>query len=167
MHFRDQFFLCAAALTSLLAGCAVSGGSAGSAPAAAVDETAEFAPVAYDQVCLLLNPAVKSDKLVDALEEGLKKSGASVKRLDPGTAPSACPFVITYEAQSQKGLIQSISFQTFEHGIPRVQANGRAKEGRALTVGLAAAYAQELVERLRMQRRLDEAKASQPPSNGQ
>lgn len=126
----------------MLAGCVA-------APAGPVDESANFAPVSYDSVCLLENDAVKSPKLVDAVESGLKKAGLKVTRLKAGTGPYACPFVLTYDVPSGDGLVSVIRFQTFEHGIPRVDAAGRAPAGRALTVGAVEAYAKELIDRLK------------------
>ena len=94
--------LLALSFSALLAGCSSIGigGSAGTKKtpgasaddAAAVrpaDESKDFSPVSYNQVCLLENAAVKSPKLVDAIEAGLKRSGAEVKRLEPGTRPTA------------------------------------------------------------------------------
>lgn len=164
MMENAKTLLAAASIASLgfLSGCAAWDG--GASPA---DETADFAPVDYNQVCLLDNPAVKSPKLADALEEGFRRSGATVKRLPAGTPPGSCPFVITYEAVSDKGVIKAISFQTFEHGIPRVQADGKAQKDRGLTVGLAAAYAQEILERLKMQQKIDQGKVRrEAPAQG-
>ena len=121
----------------------------GAQPVAPADETKDFAPVVYDNVCLLENAAVKSPKLVDTIEAGLKRSGATVKRLEPGTSPKACPFVITYEVAAEKGVITAVVFQTFEHGIPRMQASGAAPKGRGLTVSMAAGFAHELLGRLK------------------
>ena len=154
--------LLALSFSALLAGCSSIGvgGSAGAgdAPGASADDAAavrpadeskDFSPVTYNQVCLLENAAVKSPKLVDAIEAGLKRSGAEVKRLEPGTSPKACPFVITYEVAAEKGVITTVVFQTFEHGIPRLQASGAAPKGRGLTVAMAAGYAHELLGRLK------------------
>lgn len=145
----------AAAVLSLgLAGCA-------SGPASPADETAEFAPVDYSSVCLLENERVKSPKLVDAIESGLKKGGAEVKRLAPGTGPGACPFVLTYEVRADKGVINAIFYQTFENGIPRLQATGRAPQGRGLTVAAVEAYTQELLARLEGKYPADKTQAGQ------
>ncbi len=131
----------AAILAASLVGCA-------SGTTGRVDETADFAPVSYRSVCLLENDAVKSPKLPDAIESGLKKAGVEVKRLPSGTGPMACPFVLTYDVPSEDGLVSVIRFQTFEHGIPRVDAAGRAPAGRALTVNAVEAYVQELFSKL-------------------
>ena len=142
----------AASLAGVLAGCSsLPGGDDEAQATAAVpaDESKEFKPVSYDQVCLLENSAVKSPKLVEAIEAGLKRSGAEVKRLEPGTSPKACPFVLTYEVAAQNGVITAVVFQTFENGIPRMQASGSAPKGRGLTVAMAAGYAHELLGRLK------------------
>ena len=137
----------AASLVGVLAGCSsLPGGDDEAQATAAVpaDESKEFKPVSYDQ-----NSAVKSPKLVEAIEAGLKRSGAEVKRLEPGTSPKACPFVLTYEVAAQNGVITAVVFQTFENGIPRMQASGSAPKGRGLTVAMAAGYAHELLGRLK------------------
>lgn len=59
------------------AGCA----SSPKSPAEPADESAQFAPVNYLDICLLENNEVKSPKLVDAIESGFRKAGANVKRL--------------------------------------------------------------------------------------
>lgn len=131
-------------LAASLGGCAA--GPFGSS--ASADEAADFAPVSRRSVCLLENDAVKSPKLADAIETGLLAAGAEVKRLPSGTGPMACPFVITYDVPSEDGLVSVVRFQTFEHGIPRLDAAGRAPAGRALTVKAVEAYAKELLEKL-------------------
>lgn len=142
LRFSSLAAAAAAAAISLgLAGCA-------SGPASPADESASFAPVDYKSVCLLENERVKSPKLVEAIESGLKKGGAQVKRLPAGSGPGACPFVLTYEVHAEKGVINAIFYQTFENGIPRLQATGRAPQGRGLTVAAVEAYTQELLARL-------------------
>lgn len=140
----------AASLFALaLAGFALSGcASHPQDPAPAADETADFEPVSYREVCLLENDAVKSPRLADAVESGLRKGGAEVRRIRSGSGPMVCPFVITYDVPSDSGLVNVIRFQTFEHGIPRVDAAGTAPEGRALTVQAVEAYAAELLARI-------------------
>ena len=68
------------------AGCA----SSPKSPAEPADESAQFAPVNYLDICLLENNEVKSPKLVDAIESGFRKAGANVKRLRAGSGPDAC-----------------------------------------------------------------------------
>lgn len=114
----------------------------------AVDESADFAPVSYRTVCLLENDAVQSPRLVEAIESGLQAGGADVKRLKSGTSTTVCPFVVTYDIPSNDGLVSIIRFQTFEHGIPRIDATGRAPQGRSLTVQAVEAYAKEFLGKL-------------------
>lgn len=157
--FRAAALAAALIAAGLTGGCAITAGEA--APAAAADESAEFAPVSYRNVCLLENDAVRSPKLVDAIESGLRGAGAEVKRLPSGSGPDACPFVITYEVPDTDGVVNTIRYQTFEHGIPRVDATGTAPEGRALTVKAVEAYSAELLGRL------TERAAAQPaPASG-
>ena len=134
---------------SLLAGMLACGMLSGCASApGVVDESADFAPVDYRSVCLLENDAVEVPRLVDAIEAGLRAGGAGVRRLKAGTGPAACPFVLAYDVPSQDGSLRAIRFQSFEHGIPRADAVGRAPEGRNLTVGSVEAYAREFLGRL-------------------
>lgn len=111
------------------AGCA----SSPKSPAEPADESAQFAPVNYLDICLLENNEVKSPKLVDAIESGFRKAGANVKRLRAGSGPDACSFVVTYEVPNKQGSVNVIRYQTYEHGIPRVDATGSAPQDRALT----------------------------------
>lgn len=122
----------------LLAGCAHG----------PVDESADFAPVNYRDVCLLENSAVRSTRLVDAIESGFRAAGARVVRQPAGAGPDACPFTVTYEATVEGNVVRSIFYQTFEHGIPRREARGTAPKGRALTVSAVESYSKELIERL-------------------
>lgn len=145
----------AAMLAATLVGCA-------SGTPGRVDETADFAPVSHRSVCLLENDAVKSPKLPDAIESGLRKAGIEVTRLPSGTGPMACPFVLTYDVPSEDGLVSIIRFQTFEHGIPRVDAAGRAPHGKSLTVGAVEAYVQELFAKIAQSTR--EARSDDGPS---
>ena len=123
------------------AGCA----SSPKSPAEPADESAQFAPVNYLDICLLENNEVKSPKLVDAIESGFRKAGANVKRLRAGSGPDACSFVVTYEVPNKQGSVNVIRYQTYEHGIPRVDATGSAPQGRALTVQAVEAYSAELL----------------------
>lgn len=106
------------------AGCA----SSPKSPAEPADESAQFAPVNYLDICLLENNEVKSPKLVDAIESGFRKAGANVKRLRAGSGPDACSFVVTYEVPNKQGSVNVIRYQTYEHGIPRVDATGSAPQ---------------------------------------
>lgn len=126
------------------AGCA----SSPKSPAEPADESAQFAPVNYLDICLLENNEVKSPKLVDAIESGFCKAGANVKRLRAGSGPDACSFVVTYEVPNKQGSVNVIRYQTYEHGIPRVDATGSAPQGRALTVQAVEAYSAELLSKL-------------------
>ena len=126
------------------AGCA----SSPKSPAEPADESAQFAPVNYLDICLLENNEVKSPKLVDAIESGFRKAGANVKRLRAGSGPDACSFVVTYEVPNKQGSVNVIRYQTYEHGIPRVDATGSAPQGRALTVQAVEAYSAELLSKL-------------------
>lgn len=133
----------------LCAGIAASGcASSPKSPAEPADESAQFAPVNYLDICLLENNEVKSPKLVDAIESGFRKAGANVKRLRAGTGPDACSFVVTYEVPNKQGSVNVIRYQTYEHGIPRVDATGSAPQGRALTVQAVEAYSAELLSKL-------------------
>lgn len=114
-----------------------------------VDESADFAPVDYARVCVLDNPEVKSSAFKRALEAGLEASGVSFERLPAGSGPDACPFVITYAVRTQGDLVDGVVFQTFEHGIPRIEAKGRAEPGKGLTAQRVAAFTQELFLKLR------------------
>ena len=141
---RTALFAVLATLGIAATGCATNPQE----PAEPVDETAQFAPVSYRDICLLENDEVKSPKLVEAIESGFRKAGAEVKRLRAGTGPEACSFVVTYDVPNRQGTISMIRYQTYEHGIPRVDATGTAPEGRALTVQAVEAYSAELLARL-------------------
>lgn len=156
--FRPTAGLLSAAL--LLAGCSsFSGDRPETAPEQ--DETAQFAPVDYMSVCLLENSSVKSPALVDAMEKGFRAAGADVKRLPAGSGADACPFVITYEVESTEGVIRTVVYHTFEHGIPRNNARGRAPEGRGLTVDMVALHSRELLRNLE---KIGKQKAAQAQS---
>lgn len=138
---QPALLLCASLLAGgMLSGCA-------SVPGV-IDESADFAPVDYRSVCLLENDAVEVPRLVDAIETGLRAGGARVRRLKAGAGPAVCPFVLAYDVPSEDGSLGAIRFQSFEHGIPRADAVGRAPEGRTLTVGSVEAYAREFLGRL-------------------
>ena len=47
-----------------------------------------------------------------------------MKRLRAGSGPDACSFVVTYEVPNKQGSVNVIRYQTYEHGIPRVDATG-------------------------------------------
>ena len=115
-----------------------------------VDESADFAPVDYARTCVLENPEVKSDALKRALEAGLAAAGVSFERLSAGSGPDACPFVVPYSVETRGDVVEGIVFQTFEHGIPRVEATGRAEAGKGLTAQRVAAFTEELIGKLRM-----------------
>lgn len=115
-----------------------------------VDESADFAPVDYARTCVLENPEVKSDGFKRALEAGLGAAGVSFERLAPGTGPDACPFVLTYSVETRGDVVEGVVFQTFEHGIPRLEAKGRAEAGKGLTAQRVAAFTEELMGKLRM-----------------
>ncbi|MDO5530965.1 hypothetical protein [Sutterella sp.] len=132
--------ICTLLPAALVAGCAV--GSSGP-----YDETPDFAPVSYKSVCLLANPDVKIPRVMEAVEAGLKRGGAEVKRIAAGSGTLVCPFVITYDLPSDDGIVSSIRFQSFEHGIPRLDAAGRAPKGKALTIAAVEAYAAEFLNR--------------------
>lgn len=139
------------------AGCA----SSPKSPAEPADESAQFAPVNYLDICLLENNEVKSPKLVDAIESGFRKAGANVKRLRAGSGPDACSFVVTYEVPNNQGSVNVIRYQTYEHGIPRVDATGSAPQGRALTVQAVEAYSAELLSKLAHKKRASKAASPQ------
>lgn len=158
MKLRSQGVVAVFAVMALgmaLSGCATNGDTKGSTKGDSVgkdlvDESADFAPVSYRSVCLLENSAVQSPRLVEAIEAGLQAGGAQVKRINTGTSPTECPFVLTYDIPSTSGdgAITIIRFQTFEHGVPRVDATGRAPQGRSLTVQAVEAYAKEFLGKL-------------------
>lgn len=114
-----------------------------------VDESADFAPVDYARTCVLANPEVKSEAFTRALEAGLRGAGVSFERLPAGSGPDACPFVLTYSVRLRGDVLEGVVFQTFEHGIPRVEAQGSAEPGKGLTAQRVAAFTQELFARLR------------------
>ena len=84
----------------------------------------------------------------DYLGEPVTEAGANVKRLRAGSGPDACSFVVTYEVPNKQGSVNVIRYQTYEHGIPRVDATGSAPQGRALTVQAVEAYSAELLSKL-------------------
>lgn len=125
------------------AGCA----SSPKSPAEPADESAQFAPVNYLDICLLENNEVKSPKLVDAIESGFRKAGANVKRLRAGSGPDACSFVVTYEVPNKQGSVNVIRYQTYEHGIPRVDATGFSPTGPcAHGAGCGGLFGRALIE---------------------
>ncbi len=136
---RTVFWLAAA-----LSGCALEAYG----PGRPMDESADFSPVDYRSVCLLENEAVESPGLPEAIEAGFLKSGARVRRLRAGEGPGVCDFVVTYAVDTARGRIRTIVYQTYEHGIPRVEARGKAPPGRFLTAESVRAYSAELMERL-------------------
>ena len=146
-HLRSIRLSCAAACALLAAGCSNLGfGVDGPAP---VDEAPQFAPVDYSNVCLLLNNKVQSRPLVDAIVDGVKAAGANVRKLPDGSGPEACPFVITYGVETNENVVRPIIYQTYENGIPRVEARGAAPEGKGLTVQLVRNFTAELLTKLR------------------
>lgn len=95
----------------------------------------------YDEVCLLESSHLTTQALTDALESGLRATGANVRFLPAGEGPMACPFVITYDIKVRGPRISEIYLQTFEHGVPIVDARGAAREGAGLTTANVAEYA--------------------------
>lgn len=113
----------------------------------AVDEAEYFAPVDYRNACILPNPSVPNTRIIQATAQGFARAGATPKILAAGDGPQACEFVVTYSITADGRSISAIRYQTYEHGIPRISASGKAPDG-SLTFERASALAEDLMKKL-------------------
>lgn len=136
-----RLYAACAAAAAAAAGCTMH-----KTPAPA-DESAFFAPVDYKNACILPNPSVPNTKVIQATAQGFARAGAVPKILSVGDGPLACEFVVTYSISASGRNITAIRYQTYEHGIPRISASGRAADG-GLTVENTSAFAEDLMKKL-------------------
>lgn len=118
---RAAAALCAAAAL-LASGCATA--PAAHAPAESIPADAMRRPVDLTSVCLINGGNVKSEALLEALSEGIRTFGAQPRELADGDGPQSCSFVLAYQVKTEGEHFRYIVFQTFENGIPRLEARG-------------------------------------------
>lgn len=144
--------LCAlAALAAAAAGCAQKG-TAVSAPAepafvSQIHRDAMRRPVDMSTVCVLENPALDNDLLLEAVTDGVRRFGSQMRFLPAGEGPMVCSFTLTYEMTYAGDAVSGIAFQTFENGIPRMIIRGEVNRRGDLTTGAVKEYTRMALEK--------------------
>ncbi len=108
--------------------------------------------VNFDQVCVLENPAVKTDILIEAIQDGIAAVGAHYVPLPAGAGPQVCSYTITYEVEFEGKHLKSVTFHTFENGIPIYSARGTASATTGITFDMVSQYVQLVIARSRQGR---------------
>ena len=106
---------------------------------------------AIDTICVVRhqNPQLSSDRLVQAIEAGLKQRGVKTRVVNHDQVPSGCRFCLFYDVTTENNVAKSFDFQAvidgkaLQRGSSPVPADGNIK---VKTIALYAAnYLQSLV----------------------
>ncbi len=106
---------------------------------------------AIDTICVVRhqNPQLSSDRLVQAIEAGLKQRGVKTRVVNHDQVPSGCRFCLFYDVTMENNVAKSFDFQAvidgkvLQRGSGPVPADGNIK---VKTIALYAAnYLQSLV----------------------
>ncbi len=144
--FWQLALLSVAGLSALLTGCS---STVVSPTGPTIAEDALDRAVDFNTVCVLENPAVKTDILLEAIEEGVKDAGARYVFIPAGEGPLACSYSLTYSIDYEGKTIKSVQFYTFENGIPIGNARGTPNDAGGLTFDMVSQYVQLVIERSR------------------
>ncbi len=104
-------------------------------------------PVDYTRVCVLENPAVKADVLLEAIQDGINAAEATYVPIPAGAGPAACSYTISYDAHYDGRLLRSVTFYTFENGVPIYSARGTPNGSGGVTFDMVSQYVQLVIER--------------------
>ncbi len=133
-------------IAALLAGCAAPVVAPGPyhIPADALSRRVDFS-----RVCVLENPAVKLDVLNEAIQDGIAAAGATYVPLPAGAGPTVCSYTLTYDVAYEGRMIRSITFYTFENGVPIYSARGTPRGSGGITFDMVSEYVELVIERSR------------------
>ena len=104
-------------------------------------------PVDYTRVCVLENPAVKADVLIEAIQDGINAAEATYVPLPAGAGPATWSYTISYDVLYDGRVLRSVSFFTFENGVPIYSARGTPNGSGGVTFDMVSQYVQLVIER--------------------